>query len=168
MLFLHCRVVFQDSTKIRWTNAKCISLNQSWVRINQCRLKAIKRDMTVFNFNATFLHPTKDIEARYRVFKRENGYKPWLINMKYDCCRFLRRPYDTFGIFIYKLYKDFSNINHTCPLHGDILIQGFYLRTDLFKLPMPTGDFLLSTYWYFYGKPQFEVNVSFEFIENLI
>ncbi|KAH8339343.1 hypothetical protein KR074_012380, partial [Drosophila pseudoananassae] len=158
-------IIFQGTTKMKLTNAKCVSFNQSWVRINQCRLKAISRHRTVFNFNATFLHPSRDIWSNYRVFKRESGYKPWLFNIKYDCCRFLRRPYDGFGIFIYKLFRDFSNINHTCPLDGDILIQGMYLLSERFILPYPTGDYMFSSTWIFYQKPQFEVNVSFEFIE---
>lgn len=106
---------YQDSVVFKLTNAQCGSYNISWIRINLCRLKAISRHKTVFNMNITFLQPTKDIVVHYRMFKRENGYKPWLINSKIDGCRFLRRPYDAVGIMLFNIYKDFSNINHTCP-----------------------------------------------------
>jgi len=107
----------QDSVTYKLTNVKCESHNKSWVTINECRLKAINRYKTVFNFNATFHHPTNDILMDYQFLKRENGYKPWLYRKKINGCRFLKRPYDALSILIYRTYKDVSNINHTCPLY---------------------------------------------------
>ncbi|KAH8257097.1 hypothetical protein KR038_003417, partial [Drosophila bunnanda] len=51
----------------------------------------------------------------YQMFKRANGYKPWLFHMKVDGCRFLRKPYDPITLLIFNVYRRFSNINHTCP-----------------------------------------------------
>ncbi|KAH8295692.1 hypothetical protein KR018_003984, partial [Drosophila ironensis] len=157
-----------DSVTVKMTNVNCVSHNKSWVRINQCRLKAIDRHTVVLNFNATFLHSTKSIRAHYQMFKRANGYKPWLINMSLDCCQFLKKPFDAFGIIVYNLYKDFSNINHTCPLSGDVLIQGMYLRDQVLRLPFPSGDFMFASIWSFYERPQFTVNISFLFTEDLM
>ncbi|KAH8286131.1 hypothetical protein KR054_003176, partial [Drosophila jambulina] len=157
----------QDSVIFKLTNAMCGSYNKSWIRINLCRLKAISRHKAVFNLNVTFLQPTKDIVVHYRMFKRENGYKPWLVNVKIDGCRFLRKPYDALGIMLFNIYKDFSNINHTCPFFGHVFIKDMYLSTDVMKLPLPTGDYLLAIDWIFYGKPQFATNVSYQFVEDL-
>ncbi|XP_017028009.1 uncharacterized protein [Drosophila kikkawai] len=157
-----------DSTSYKLSNVVCGSYNQSWVRINECRLKAISRNKTIFNFNATFLHPTNDIVMHNRMFKRESGYKPWLINTKVNSCQFMIRPYNPFVLFIFKLYKDFSNINHTCPYYGDMIIKGMYLTRNIEALPIPTGDYMLAIDWLFYRKPQFATNVSFQFVENLI
>ncbi|XP_017042959.1 uncharacterized protein LOC108089293 [Drosophila ficusphila] len=157
-----------DSVVFKLTNVLCGSYNETWVRINHCRLKAINRQRTVFNFNATFLYPTRDIWVHYQLFKRESGYKPWLINAKIDGCRFLRKPYDSIGILMFNIYKDFSNFNHTCPYYGDVVLKNMYLSTDKMRLPMPTGDYLLAINWIFYHKPQFSTNVSFQFVEDLM
>ncbi|XP_017015674.1 uncharacterized protein [Drosophila takahashii] len=158
-----------DSVIFRMTNVECISHNKSWVRVNMCRLKAISRYKVVFNFNATLFYPTPDIRVTYRVFKRENGYKPWMINVEIDSCRFLRKPYNVFGVMIYNFFRNFTNANHTCPLSGDLIVKNMYLTTEPFKgLPWPTGEYLFAMNWKFFRKPQFDTNVSFQFIEDLL
>ncbi|XP_039230304.1 uncharacterized protein LOC6539518 [Drosophila yakuba] len=165
-LLLTWRLSYSVTYKL--TNVNCASHNKSWVTINECRLKAVSRNRTVFNFNATFHHPTNDIVMNYRFLKRESGYKPWLYKRNIDGCRFLKKPYDILTILIYIVYKDFSNINHTCPLYGDILIRGMYLTTQIKAIPYPSGEYMLQVNWIFYRKIQFVTNVSYEFIENLL
>uniref|UniRef100_A0A6P4FQ97 Uncharacterized protein LOC108053698 n=2 Tax=Drosophila rhopaloa TaxID=1041015 RepID=A0A6P4FQ97_DRORH len=158
-----------NSVIFKMTNVVCASHNKSWVRVNLCRLKAISRSKVVFNFNATLLYPTSDIRVTYRLFKKESGYKPWLINVEIDSCRFLRKPYDFMGVMIYNFFRNFTNVNHTCPLSGDLIIKNMYLTTEPFKgLPWPSGDYLFAMNWKFFRKPQFDTNVSFQFIENLL
>ncbi|XP_016964806.1 uncharacterized protein LOC108034432 [Drosophila biarmipes] len=169
-LTIMCIFIFRLSNSVvfKLTNVNCGSYNKSWIRINHCRLKAINRHKTVFNFNATFLHPTRNIIVHYQLFKRESGYKPWLVNIRIDGCKYLRKPYDAIATLLFSIYKDFSNINHTCPLYGDIFIKDMYLSTDVMRLPLPTGDYLLAIDWIFYGNPQFATNVSFQFVEDLL
>ncbi|KAH8364495.1 hypothetical protein KR084_007319, partial [Drosophila pseudotakahashii] len=156
---------FQDSVIFRMTNVQCQSHNKSWVRVNVCRLKAISRYKVIFNFNATLFYPTPDIRVTYRLFKRENGYKPWMVNVEIDSCRFLRKPYNVFGVMVYNFFRNFTNANHTCPLSGDLIVKNMYLTTEPFKgLPWPTGEYLFAMNWKFFGKPQFDTNVSFQFI----
>ncbi|XP_044250584.1 uncharacterized protein [Drosophila takahashii] len=157
-----------DSSNYKLTNVNCASMNKSWVTINECRLKALSRNKTVFNFNATFHHPTNDIIMDYRYLKRASGYKPWLYRRKIDGCQFLRKPYDVLTIMITLAYRPFSNINHTCPLSGHILIRGMYLTTEIKTLPFPTGNYMLQINWLFYRKLQFVTNVSYDFVENLL
>nr|NP_001027129.2 uncharacterized protein Dmel_CG33795 [Drosophila melanogaster]AAZ66061.2 uncharacterized protein Dmel_CG33795 [Drosophila melanogaster] len=156
------------SVTYKLTNVICESRNQSWVTINECRLKAVNRNRTVFNFNATIHHPTNDVVIDYRFLKRENGYKPWLYKKNIDGCRFLRKPYDMLTKMIYMVFKPFSNINHTCPFYGDILIRGMYLRTEIKAMPYPSGKYMLQINWSFYKKIQVVTNISYDFIENLL
>ncbi|EDV52213.1 uncharacterized protein LOC6544808 [Drosophila erecta] len=165
-----CLMILKPSGPVvfKLTNVICGSYNKSWVTINQCRLKAINRHRVVLNFNATLIHPTSNITVHYQMFQRANGYKPWLLNAEVDGCRFLRKPYTAIGIMIYNIYKNFSNVNHTCPLKGDLLVRNMYLTTDVMRLPLPTGNYLLAIDWIFYGKPQYGTNVSFQFVEDLL
>jgi len=127
------------------TNVMCGSYNKSWVIINQCRLKAIGRHKIVFNFNATFIYPTTDISVRYQLFKRESGYKPWLVNVNIDACQFLRRPYDAIGVMIYKFYSEFSNINHTCPIYVSCTLSILNPKVIFILFVFKRAIFLLKT-----------------------
>ncbi|XP_034650048.1 uncharacterized protein LOC117889734 [Drosophila subobscura] len=158
----------QDAIIFRMTNAVCESYNQSWFVFHTCRLKALSRSKVVFNMNGTILHPVNDITIRVRVFKRASGYKPWLFNIYFDACQYLRKPNVPFVKLVYGLFKEFSNINHSCPYVGLQIIKGFYPKTELFPLPFPSGDYMLTGQWYFDKKPQFDTNISFAFVEDLL
>ncbi|EDW34488.1 GL21553 [Drosophila persimilis] len=118
--------------------------------------------------NGTVLHPAKDISIHARVLKRENGYKPWLFDFHVDVCRYLQKPNIPVANLIYGLFKEFSNINHTCPFVGPQIVKDFYLKFELLRLPLPTGDYMLSLLWFFDKKLQFDTNVSFTFVEDLL
>ncbi|KAH8299456.1 hypothetical protein KR044_001510, partial [Drosophila immigrans] len=157
-----------EGVVFKFSNAICESLNKSWVVVNKCRLLALSRDRNTFNMNLTMLHPAYDIFVNCQVFKRANGYKPWLFNVTVDACRFTKRPYNPFIILIYNLFKEFSNINHTCPYVGHQIIQGFFLRPEVLRLPIPTGDYLLEMTWMLHKKPQMTTNLYFIFIEDIL
>ncbi|KAH8389078.1 hypothetical protein KR215_004706 [Drosophila sulfurigaster] len=157
----------QEAVEFKFTNAVCESWNKTWVVINKCRLHALSRNKTVFNFNITVQHPCSNILVEVQMFKKANGYKPWLIKTAVDACRFVKKSYNPFAILVYNLFKEFTNINHTCPYMGEQIIEGFYLRPDLLRLPLPTGDYLLAMTWKFDNKAIFCTNLYFEFTEDL-
>jgi len=82
---------------------------------HECRLKAINRNKTVLNLNGTVLHPAYKIGFEGRIFKKENGYKPFLYNFKIDACKFLKKPFNPIVIIFYRMVRSYSNFNHTCP-----------------------------------------------------
>ncbi|KPU80737.1 uncharacterized protein Dana_GF27411 [Drosophila ananassae] len=158
---------FTDAFVFKFTNFNCKSYNESWFVFHECRLKAVSRDRIVFNMNGSILHPAYRIKMHYQVLKKENGYKPWLINGALDACRFIRNKYDPFGRVVYGLFQEFSNINHTCPYMGPQILKNFYLRYDKLMLPFPTGDYLLALRWHFDEKLQFDTNASVAIVEDL-
>jgi len=50
-----------------------------------------------------------------RLLKKENGYKPWLYNVNIDVCQFLKKAYNPIAILLFKIFRGFTNFNHTCP-----------------------------------------------------
>ncbi|KRG02345.1 uncharacterized protein Dmoj_GI25985 [Drosophila mojavensis] len=114
-LWLVLILITNNAALLKLTNARCTVYNESWVKVNVCRLKAISRNKTVFNFNATILYPTYQISINGQLLKKANGYKPWLFNTSVDFCRFIRRPYNPIFILYAKAIRDFVNFNHTCP-----------------------------------------------------
>ncbi|KAH8417954.1 hypothetical protein KR222_009060, partial [Zaprionus bogoriensis] len=143
------------------TNAVCGSLNESWYLIHTCRLQAVNRYRTTFNFNGTILHPAYNIEIDAQLLKKENGYKPFLYKIRFDLCRFFKKPFNPLVIIVYKAVRDFINFNHTCPYVGPQIVNGFYISYELLQVPWPTGEFLLKMDWFFDQKPQFFTNMYF-------
>ncbi|KAH8330895.1 hypothetical protein KR067_008685, partial [Drosophila pandora] len=150
-----------------FSNFECQSYNTSSVIVNYCRLKAVSRDRVVLHYNATVLHPIRTAKIRLKVFKRESGFKPWLLETTVDGCRYMQKTYNPFAKLVYKMVKEFTNINHSCPYVGDQIVNGFYVKPELIILPFPTGTYMLSLKWVFNQKHQLDTNITFEIIEDL-
>ncbi|XP_026839940.1 uncharacterized protein LOC113564894 [Drosophila persimilis] len=158
-----------DAVVFKFTNIVCESYNKSFFVFNTCRLKAINRNKVILNLNATILHTVNIFTVRFKLFKKANGFKPWMVDRSIDVCRFTHTSYDPYFKIIYELYREFTNMNHTCPYVGHQILKGFYLRPELLRLPFPSGDYMLSLRWIF-GKsesPTGDTNVSFSFVEDL-
>nr|XP_043067617.1 uncharacterized protein LOC122321539 [Drosophila bipectinata] len=161
------RPSFGEAVVFKFTNFACSSYNESWFIFQNCRLKAVSRDRVILNMNGTLLQPTYSVMNHAMVFKKASGYKPWIIETKVDVCRFLKKSYDPFAKIVYGLFKEFSNMNHSCPFVGPQIVQGFYLRPELLFLPFPSGDYMLMMRWHLHNKLIFDTNVSFVFTEDL-
>ncbi|KAH8243001.1 hypothetical protein KR032_003556 [Drosophila birchii] len=164
---LKYRTVFQYAVIFKFSNVACESYNESWFQYHECRLKAISREKVILNINGTVLHSVNNVFVDGNLFKRESGYKPWLLKSRVDCCRFMRKNYNPVAKIVFGLFKEFTNINHTCPFVGPQILRGFYLKPELLLLPFPSGEFMLSLRWFFDQKLQFDTNVSFVFVEDL-
>ncbi|EDW94302.1 uncharacterized protein LOC6533890 [Drosophila yakuba] len=159
---------FNDAIVFKFTNVECLSRNQSWFVFHYCRLKAISREKVFLNVNGTVLHSVNNIKVHVKLLKKANGFKPWLLDVKIDACRSLENNFHPFVRIIFDLFKDFSNINHTCPFVGLQVVKDFYLRPELLKLPFPSGEYMLTLLWFFDKKIQFDTNVTFIYKEDLI
>ncbi|XP_017124462.1 uncharacterized protein LOC108144287 [Drosophila elegans] len=157
-------LVCSDTYFVKMTNAVCKSYNESWVVIHYCRLKAHSRNKTSLNINATFLEPANNIFVKVKLMKKANGYKPFLIDLTIDACEFMRKRNNPVVKIIYKMIKDVSTVNHTCPYVGLQTVSDFY---DIrIPVPLPTGEYLLLGDWIFDAKAQFATNVYFTFVED--
>ncbi|EDW28030.1 GL27198 [Drosophila persimilis] len=159
---------YNDAVVFKFTNFVCESYNQSLFVFNYCRLKAVSRNKVIFNMNGTLLHSANNVWIHSQIFKRANGYRPWLYEVKFDACQYFRRPNNPLVAIVYGLFKEYTNINHTCPYVGPQIIKDFYLRPELLRVPLPTGDYLLMIRWYFEKRLQFDTNVTFVFEEDLM
>ncbi|KAH8385698.1 hypothetical protein KR200_010193, partial [Drosophila serrata] len=180
--------LLQFAVIFKFSNFVCETYNKSWFQFHECRLKAISREKVILNMNGTILHSVYNIQTEGKMFKRESGFKPWLLESKIDACRFMRKNYNPIAKLIFGLFKEFTNINHTCPYlvnsffyfmiytikisyffyQGPQIVRGFYLKPELLKLPFPSGEYMLSLRWFFDQKLQFDTNVSFLFVEDIL
>ncbi|XP_017058843.1 uncharacterized protein LOC108099732 [Drosophila ficusphila] len=165
---LALKVSFYDAVLFKFTNFQCKSYNESWYVINYYRLKAVSRDRVLLNMNGTILHPAHNIQVHAKVYKKANGFKPWVLESTADVCRFMKKRYDPFINIIYNIFNKFSNINHTCPYVGLQFVKDLYVNPELLILPFPSGEYLLTGRWYFDKKLIFDTNISFIFLEDLL
>ncbi|XP_062127116.1 uncharacterized protein LOC133839534 [Drosophila sulfurigaster albostrigata] len=102
------------------------------------------------------------------MFKKGGSlsYQPWLYSASIDGCRFVKRPYHPIALIVYRLFKPFSNLNHTCPYEGSILVKGFYLRWNILPNAIPTGEYMLSMNWIFSNNSTLLTNAYFVFKED--
>lgn len=171
------------------TNVVCESRNKSWVLIDRCQLSTTHTNQQHLNVALTFLHPTNSVTLRLQVMKKAIIYKPWLLDVTVDGCKFMRYRNHKVTKAFWDLIKDDSSINHSCPCqvvywitilnsHSKLMLviqlsQGQQFLRDFYptlaKLPiLPTGDFVLLIAWKFYGNIQFVTNLNFTFIESKI
>ncbi|XP_070133122.1 uncharacterized protein [Drosophila bipectinata] len=157
-----------EAEVFRFSNVVCHSYNESWVLFDTCRLKAVSRERVLLNIKTNILHPTNDIKLHVKMWKKASGFKPWLLDSTVDCCRYMKKSYNPFANIVFNIYKDFSNLNHSCPYVGLQIVKDFYLRSELLRLPIPSGEYLISMQWFFYKMLQFDTNVTFLYLEDLI
>lgn len=95
----------------------CRSFNKSFCDFQTCQMKMISRGAAVLNMNLTVLKkPIDRITLNLQLFKKSNGYHPFLFNQTIDFCYYMRNP--TAYIFFQSFHKTFlsaTNLNHTCP-----------------------------------------------------
>ncbi|KPU80752.1 uncharacterized protein Dana_GF27444 [Drosophila ananassae] len=114
------------------------------------------------------LLPTQGSKIRLKVFKRESGFKPWLLDTTVDGCRYMRKTYNPLAKLVYKMVKEFTNVNHSCPYVGDQIVNGLYIKPELIILPFPSGTYMISLKWFFNQMHQLDTNVTFEIFEDLM
>lgn len=106
----------QEAVIFKFTNVVCENHNKTWITVHWCRLRAISRNKTTFNLNVTLNYPVDHpVNIRGQLLQKANGYKPWLFSANIDACRFMKRAYNPLAILVFKLFKEFSNFNHSCP-----------------------------------------------------
>lgn len=107
----------QAGVLMKFTNAICKSFNESMIKINMCRIRAVNRYKNIFNLNATLLQSMYSVKTRFQLYKRANGYKPWLYDISIDNCEYLKKPSNPIAIFLVNQFKNFSNFwEERCPI----------------------------------------------------
>ncbi|KAH8248360.1 hypothetical protein KR032_002003, partial [Drosophila birchii] len=155
-----------NASRFRFTNFVCDSLNESVLLMHKCRLKAVRRDRITLNFNGTLQQTVNNVRVHGQMFKRANGYKPWLYNVTMDGCRFMRKPYEPVVILVYNLFKQFSNFNKLCPYDGPVYVMGFHLLGSQIPVPLPSGEYLILIKWYTDKTLIISTGIHFSFEEN--
>ncbi|KAH8333754.1 hypothetical protein KR059_003052, partial [Drosophila kikkawai] len=139
--------------RAEFTNFACTSMNKKFAEFGYCVLKAINRTYKYVSMNLIIYEkPLTNININFALYKRANGYKPFLYNMTVDGCKFLRNPKSNpVSQYFFGFIKDITNLNHSCPYNEDIILDKLSLEMVNHRittlLPFPEGEYLFQAYW---------------------
>ncbi|KAH8408934.1 hypothetical protein KR009_004067, partial [Drosophila setifemur] len=141
------------SCKFEFTNTVCKSFDKEFADFRYCYLKSVNRSYKYMSFRLDlYKPPITKIKFNLIIFKRVNGYRPFMYNITVDGCRWLGSiDSNPFMAFLYGIFKGYTNMNHTCPYDHDMWIEKLpisVINHHLTKvLPVPEGDYLLEYYF---------------------
>nr|NP_001036537.1 uncharacterized protein Dmel_CG33632 [Drosophila melanogaster]ABI31087.1 uncharacterized protein Dmel_CG33632 [Drosophila melanogaster] len=141
---------------VEFTNVQCETLDKDFSLFEYCYLQSVNRSYKYVSLKVKLLKiPVTKIKVQFGLYKRLNGYKPFLYNMTLDGCRFLKsRNPNPIALYFYNLFKDYSNINHTCPYNHDLVLDEMSYHSINYKLteilPFPEGNYKLEVHWIAY------------------
>ncbi|XP_039487945.1 uncharacterized protein LOC120449509 isoform X2 [Drosophila santomea] len=126
---------------VEFTNAQCESLDKDFSLFEYCFLKSVNRSYKYVSLKVKLLKvPITKVKVKVALYKRANGYLPFLYNITIDACRFLKAP-NTNQIALY-----FYN-------HDLVLDKMSYhsINTKVTKiLPFPEGQYMIEMHWIAY------------------
>ena len=108
---------FQSNSMVTFTNLVCEEYDKDFASFNYCYVKAINRTYKYLSMQVS-LHkgPISNVTVGVALLKRENGWKPFLYNVSFDGCKFLKSTKTNSVIkFLMSTFVSYTNINHTCP-----------------------------------------------------
>ncbi|XP_032305331.1 uncharacterized protein LOC26515012, partial [Drosophila ananassae] len=152
----HNRIYFKAYSKFEFTNLNCETLNKSYADFEYCYLKSINRTYKYLSIKVNLLKkPIRKVKVRAALFKRFNGWRPFMFDMTVDACNFLKNTKSNLAAkYFLDFFKPFSNMNHSCPFDHDLIVDKMNIAhinhqfTNV--LPFPEGDYFLETHWIAY------------------
>ncbi|KAH8283518.1 hypothetical protein KR018_004637 [Drosophila ironensis] len=154
-------------SSLEFTNVGCESLDTNFSAFEYCVLKSVNRTYKYLSLKVNlFKIPINAIKINFAMYKRLNGYKPFLYNVTVDACRYFKNPKSNpVATYFYNSFKDFSNMNHSCPYDHDLVVHNVsanYLSNHFSRiLPFPEGSYMLKMHWYAYNINRAEFKLFF-------
>ncbi|XP_070074016.1 uncharacterized protein [Drosophila takahashii] len=153
------------SSKFEFTNIECTTLDKKFDDFEYCYLKSINRTYKYLSLKVNlFKTPITKVKVRGTLFKRFNGYKPFMFNVTVDACRFLKNTKsNALASYFLDFLKPYSNMNHSCPFDHDLIVDklavDFVNHQATKVLPFPEGSYFLETHWIAYDIDRAVVKV---------
>ncbi|XP_033246307.1 uncharacterized protein LOC117187703 [Drosophila miranda] len=159
--------VVEIACRVEFTNIKCNSEDQELSDFEYCYLKSVNRSYKYLSLKVNLLQvPVTKFSTKFGLYKRFSGYKPFLYNFTVNGCNFLKRP-KSFPVvsYFYEIFKDYSNMNHSCPYDHDLLVDKLTIEriNNRFSktLTFPEGDYMFEFHFLAYGINRAVVKLYF-------
>ena len=109
---------FQFTSRLTISNIVCEEYDKDFATIDYCYLKAINRTYKYLSVKVN-LHkaPLTNFTLGIALLKRENGWKPFLYNVSFNACKFLKSKHrNPVAEYLASIFLPYTNINHSCPI----------------------------------------------------
>ncbi|EDV50901.2 uncharacterized protein Dere_GG14200, isoform C [Drosophila erecta] len=138
----------QAYSLVEFTNAQCESLDKDFALFESCFLKSVNRSYKYLSLKVKLLKlPITKVKVRIGLYKRVNGYLPFLYNMTVDACRFLKssNPNPIALFYVIFILHSFQHdiVVDKMPYHN---INNMVTKI----LPFPEGNYMLELHWIAY------------------
>ncbi|KAH8364489.1 hypothetical protein KR084_007306, partial [Drosophila pseudotakahashii] len=151
-------IYFYDQTiltHVTFTNLKCRTKDVKFASFEKCYIKAVNRTHKYIDVYLNLYEKNVDNVTVMKLMRYDHGYKPFFVDITFDGCKFLKNQKQPIAKVFYAIYKNSSNINHTCPFNHDIIVDHLWtgnIEADGLKyIPMINGDYAVYTEWYAYN-----------------
>nr|XP_017006249.2 uncharacterized protein LOC108063612 [Drosophila takahashii] len=146
-------ILKEITSRVEFTNIKCTHVDKDFAEFEYCTLKSINRTYKYISGKMKLYNiPITKIKVHFGLYKRFNGYKPFLYNQTVDVCYFLNhQKSNPVAKFFFDIVKENANVNHSCPYNHDIVVEK--LSTEIINhhvtkvLSYPDGDYMTETHW---------------------
>ncbi|XP_075160775.1 uncharacterized protein LOC142233658 [Haematobia irritans] len=166
-IFLQLTIIFdafETKSVFKFTNLKCEDHDPSFASFEKCQLKVVGRGLVSLNIRVgLYKTPVTNSTINIGLYKRANGYKPFLYNTTENVCAFFanRKKYPIIKAVFDTFLKN-SNLNHTCPYNDAIIVKDLILDESRFVyLPLPEGQYLAKANVFAYNDLKATVEVFF-------
>ncbi|XP_017058110.1 uncharacterized protein LOC108099249 [Drosophila ficusphila] len=150
------KLVVKISAHVEFTNFKCKVLDHEFCNFEYCAIKAVNRSYKYLTAKVNLYKvPITRVKIGLGLYKRFNGYKPFLYNLTVDACKFFKNPKSNpVFLYVYEFFKEISNVNHTCPYNHDLVLDKLSTETVNYRmtkiLSFPKGEYMLEMHWIAY------------------
>ncbi|XP_017037369.1 uncharacterized protein [Drosophila kikkawai] len=157
--------ILEISSKFEFTNVECKSLDKNFADFEYCYIKSVNRSYKYLSLKANvFKKPITKLKVNGALFKRLNGYRPFMYNVTVDACRFMdNKNSNPVAGYFFDFIKLNSNINHSCPYTHDFIVDKLSIDEVNHRitnvLPFPEGAYMVETHWIAYDIDRVVVKV---------
>ncbi|XP_017027573.1 uncharacterized protein [Drosophila kikkawai] len=144
-------VVLLSSVQVetKFKSLHCTNYNKTLGEIKLCKIKAINRYRNSISIQFRQKTTVHNVNMRLELFKRANGWRPFLYNISFNLCDFLSKRNNMIVRLGYEYIKPYIPItNYTCPFKKGHLIKVTDLEFDIEKFrirfPIETGEYAIQ------------------------
>ncbi|KAH8364493.1 hypothetical protein KR084_007318, partial [Drosophila pseudotakahashii] len=157
-------------THVTFTNLKCGTKDQNFGNFEKCYIKAVNRTHKYMDLHFNlYKKPVNNVTIIGKFMRYDHGYRPFFVDITFDACKFLKNQRQPVVRLFYNIYKNSSNINHTCPYDHDIIVDHFWtgnIEADVMNYPIINGDYAIFTEWFSNNIVRAFINIYIRVSEN--
>nr|ACD81774.1 IP20668p [Drosophila melanogaster] len=142
--------IIKTNSRFEFTNLNCTVFDLRVGEFENCNLKSINRSYKYVSGKYKLNQiPLPRMKVNFIMWKRLNGYRPFLYNITADACKFVENPKSNPVLkYIFDSFSAYSNMNHSCPYTSDLIVErlpiGFMNLRVTEILPFPEGNYLFE------------------------